>query len=164
MDQFLGSRPYIPIAKQEDVLNGEVVAKIDRQWTNIDAEIVAAANEIIDIAKTPESDNYCQICFPRIVLIGYSWGGATATKVAATIQHLEPTLKLDLVFTIDPVLGNPNDSTVFGHIDVVIPRFPRPPNRVRIVPNNFCDNWHNYFQKISFNPPFHGDQFAWAEQ
>jgi RHS repeat-associated protein len=148
---------YIPIAKREDVLDGEVISKVDRQWTNFPGKIIEAANEIIDIAKTPESDDYCQICYPRIVLIGFSWGGATATKVAAAIQLLEPRLRLDLVFTIDPVLGNSNDSQVFNKVWLWFP-----PRLVSVTPSNFCDKWYNYYQKISLNPPFHGDQFRWA--
>ncbi len=144
-----------------EVLGDEVVVTVDRQRNHEPLKILQAANEIIEIARSAEQDNYCQMCYPRIVLIGFSYGAATASKVFAAIQHLDPEIRVDVVFTIDPVFPLPNFSTEINNIDIlVLTRFKTlwPES---ITPTNFC-SWSNYYQKSSINPPFVGDSFPFA--
>lgn len=94
-------------------------------------------------------------------MIGFSWGAATASKVFAMIQHLDPDIRVDVVFTIDPVLGNPATSKEFNAIDILVPNGWNVPTVESITPTNFC-KWNNYYQKISLIPLFRGDSFPFA--
>ncbi len=137
---------YKPIAQNifapgdiEFTIQGQKVGQAGRQ-----REI---AKEIIKKAKTPEHDDPC--CFPRIVLIGYSWGGNTASKVLSYIEQFDPGVSVDLVFTIDPVVGVPLAHGSF---------FPPAPGATQVIPTSFC-KWQSYFQRTA-RPPFvayHGD-------
>ncbi len=141
----------------ESILGDEVDVTVTGQKNLNGIAIIATAKKIIKRAKEAEGDEDCP-CYPRVVLIGYSWGGATATKIAATIQLIDPEVKLDAVFTIDPVFGTlPNSTNTLTGITVVLP--PRLPKTV--TPSNFC-KWNNYYQSSAKKPPFLGDKLSWA--
>ncbi len=62
--------------------------------------------EVKKVALNPEPDYPC--CFPRIVFIGYSWGGRSAALAVKKLsEEPDPTHRIiiDAVFAIDPVLG-----------------------------------------------------------
>jgi hypothetical protein len=96
--------------------------------------------EVKNIALTPEPDFPC--CFPRIVFLGYSWGGLSAALAVKKLsEEPEPTKRIiiDAVFTIDPVVapaGLPGQwwkSTAWAED---ASKF-----------NNFCE-WESHFQTV----------------
>src|SRR5579872_1647660 len=61
------------------------------------------------LAKTREVGCHC--CYPRIVTIGYSWGGNSVFQVLEWLaNNLKEQIKIDAVLTIDPVFDNPSTS------------------------------------------------------
>jgi len=69
------------------------------------------------------------------VLVGYSWGGQAALLVA---QALKPRIRVDLLFTVDPV-------SYFYKSDINISR------RDMLV-----DRWYNYYQNVDKKTLFAG--------
>ena len=82
-------------------------------------------------------------CPDKTVLIGYSWGGYMAIQVlewayknlAGFPETNPPTFKVNLVYTIDPVIGTPG------------PKYDPRPYPDAMIPDNF-DEWHNWFQQV----------------
>ena len=78
------------------------------------------------------------------------------------MSEMHPEVKVDLVFTIDPVMKTPWKST---HIDGIITLQARPwgiPKFVTVTPDNWCV-WKSFYQKSSVDPPFLGDNLTWAD-
>jgi hypothetical protein len=144
----------------ESVLGDEVSVSVGKQQNLNYLSQLAAANKIAKQAKTAEVEEKCGKCYPRIVLIGYSWGANTATKVAALIQKNHPDVKIDAVFTIDPVFIKYGTSETIKELKF-FPPGGNPLKPVKITPSNFC-TWQNYYQDVSTKPKFLGDQLSWA--
>lgn len=110
------------------------------------AAVGLQAREIVKAAKTPEYFVGCIPCFPRIVLVGYSWGGNTAAKVASAMSVIDKTVAIDAVFTIDPILGNVFNSALS-----------------KVVPKPNVCRWDSYYQTTSSvfrgGTGFRGDRF-----
>ena len=147
----------------ESVLGDEVEMTVGLQQNLNYIAQLAAANKIAKQAKTPEKEGPCGKCYPRIVLIGYSWGANTATKVAALMDLKHPDVKIDAVFTIDPVFlkGVRTDTSDTLTQLKFFPPLGNPLKPDLVTPDNFC-SWKNYYQDVSTVPPFLGDQFSWA--
>jgi RHS repeat-associated protein len=146
---------YKPIAIEE--LGGDVEFDISGQ--EVLGGILAADRSARRIIKAAKNAHYScvDIHYDRIVLIGYSWGANYATRVASRMQQIDRTVKIDLVFTIDPVfqefgmkLGKSEtlEGLKWGTGDP-------------ITPNNFR-LWENYYQTSSVRPKLVGDQLKFA--
>jgi RHS repeat-associated protein len=113
-------------------------------------------------AKRRERDFPC--CYPRIVILGYSWGGNTAADMVKRLARglVRKPVVVDAVFTIDPVFGRYWASTTAFDASNL---------------GNYC-RWDNYYQTVDTNsllvgllagiPPKHrtniyGDQIRGAD-